>query len=108
MITLKKQGNEAGTYIVQIKFKDEDDNLVTPYNLTWWLSDVEGNPINNREDVSASAEDGIINVILSGNDLTPGFKIFTIKGNYDSTYGTNLPIRDVCKFYINNLLEENL
>jgi len=108
MITLEKQGNEAGTYIIQVKFKDEEGNLVTPYNLTWWLSDTEGNPINNREDVSATAENGVVNIVLSGNDLTPGFKIFTIKGSYDSTYGNNLPIRDVCKFYITDLIEEDL
>ena len=106
MITLNNQAKEGGTYVIVITFKDENKNLLTPYNLTWWLSNEVGDPINNRENVSATVTAGILNIVLQGNDLTPGYKILTIKASYNSTYGTGLPLRDAVKFYVQDLVEE--
>lgn len=106
--TLSKEAKEGGTYVIELKFRDEDGNLTDPNTLSWWLSDVNGNPINNREDVTVDSPASITNVVLMGDDLTPGWKIFTIKGTYDSSYGTGLLLRDAIKFYVRDLIEEDL
>ena len=106
--TLSKEAKEGGTYVIELRFKDEDGNLVNPNTLEWWLSDTNGNPINNKEAISVSSPTSTTNVVLMGNDLTPGWKIFTIKGTYDSNYGNNLLLRDAIKFYVRDLIEEDL
>lgn len=105
--TLSKEAIEGGTYIIELKFKDEDGNFTNPDSLQWWLSDVNGNPINNREGVSVVEPTSITNVVLQGPDLTPGYKIFTIKGTYSSNYGNNLPLADATKFWVRGLIEED-
>lgn len=104
--TLSKEAREGGTYVIEIKFKDEDGNFTNPDTLEWWLSDIKGNPINGREAVPVENPTGLTNVVLTGDDLVPGYLIFTIKGTYSSTYGSDLPLRDAIKFYCRDLIEE--
>lgn len=106
--TLSKEAIEGGTYVIELKFRDEDKNLVSPNTLEWWLSDIEGNPINSREGVSVDSPTSVTNIVLMGDDLTPGWKIFTIKGTYNSNYGSDLLLRDAIKFYVRDLVEEDL
>lgn len=106
--TLSKQAKEGGTYVIELRFKDEEGNYVDPNELSWWLSDTNGAPINSREDVPVSSPSSVMNIVLTGEDLTPGWKIFTIKGTYDSDNGTNLSLRDAVKFYVEDLIEEDL
>lgn len=72
MITLSKQGKEGSTYVVEVRFKDEEGNAAAPKSLSWWLSDTEGNPVNNREDIAVTSPASVMNIVLTGNDLTPG------------------------------------
>jgi len=106
--TLSKEAKEGGTYVIELKFKDEDGNLVNPNTLKWWLSDIKGNPINKREGIVVDDPTSTTNIVLMGNDLTPGYKIFTIKGTYNSSYGNDLLLRDAIKFYVRDLIEEGL
>ena len=108
MITLKKQTNENGSYLIEIKFKDENNKWKIPYNLTWTLTDLQGNIINNCENVEISNPDNTIYISLNGDDLTPGWKIVTLKGKYDSTNAPQLNIRETFRFYVTDLIEEDL
>ncbi len=110
MITLKDQANEAGTYVVSFYFKDEDENPTVPNYLNWTLTDEVGNIINEREAVSIDADKlaSSMYITLTGSDLPPGYKILTIHGTYNSTYGTNLPLRQSVKFYVVNLVDNDL
>ena len=53
-----------------------------------------------------------VNIVLSGLDLaiSAGItsdaeaRILTVEAVYNSTYGSNLPLKDSVKFYINNLV----
>lgn len=105
--TLSKEAKEGGTYVIELKFKDEDGNFTNPNTLEWWLSDTSGNPINNREAVPVSDPTSVTHIVLQGADLTPDWKIFTIKGTYNSNYGNDLPLRDAIKFYVRDLIEED-
>jgi hypothetical protein len=104
--TLNKEAKEHGTYIVELKFRDETNTLVVPNTLSWTLTDEENNVINSRLDVIVDIPDSIINIVLSGNDLEPGYEILTIKGTYNSTYGLNLPLTDSVKFLVQDLVPE--
>lgn len=104
---LPREAKEGGTYVIQLRFKDEEGNFMGPVSLKWWLTDVNGNIINNRNEMSISEISEIVNITLQGNDLPPGWKVFTVEGTYDSNYGNDLPLKDSIKFYVRDLIEEN-
>lgn len=106
---LTTEAIEGGTYAVTFTFRDEEGQPVTPTGLTWTLKRGDGTVINNREDV-AIASDSSITVVLSGSDLAldgykdTGRRFLLVQGEYDSTLGSNLPIRDEVSFIIRNLV----
>jgi hypothetical protein len=108
--TLETHATEESTYVVTAVFTDEDGDAVTPNpGLKWTLTDDRGTVVNSRQDV-AVASASTIYVVLSGDDLQIlsdtdiGVRIVTVEGTYDSSYGTNLSIKDSCKFTVDNLL----
>lgn len=106
MVTLSKEAKEGGSYIIEVRVKDENNNFVAPTSLKWWLSDNKGNPINNREDVEVQELSKNTVIVLTENDLVPGYLIFTVKGTYDSVYGLGMKFSDAVKFYCRDLIEE--
>jgi hypothetical protein len=50
-----------------------------------------------------------IPIVLFGNDLkvleSGVTRILTVRAYYDSTFGTNLPLNDECRFEIQNLVD---
>ena len=91
---------EEGTYVIDCAFTDEDENPVTPKTLTWTLTDVAGNPINDREDEVVPSPSSTESILLQGDDLalltgeTKGTtRILTVEGTYDSALGNDLPIK---------------
>jgi len=103
---LYEEAVEGGTYIISMDFKDEKENNVIPYNLSWSLYNEYGNIVNDRQDINLLNDSSLVEVGLSGNDLEGGYETFVIKGNYDSDYGKNLPITDSTKFYVRGLTGE--
>jgi hypothetical protein len=108
--TLSVKATEKSTYIVTATFTDEDDNAVAPNTLTWTLADIDGTVINSREDVSVASPASSESIVLSGDDLQivdstnkTEDRIFTINATYDSSNGTNLPLKESVIFTISNL-----
>ena len=99
---------EEGVALITMSFTDEDGNSITPDNLAWQLMDKFGNIINDRDFDSGYFSGNT--VLLSGDDLAlqddldDGVRYLGIKGTYDSTYGTSLPLKDEYKFTICSLL----
>jgi len=91
---------EQDTYGVKITFADAADVAFTPNDLTFTLSDRDGNTINSLEDVPITPLSTSIYVVLSGDDLALAdpdakyeWRVLTIKGTYtDSILGEDLPI----------------
>jgi hypothetical protein len=58
-------------------------------------------------DIIEMAEE--IPIVLFGNDLkvleSGVTRILTVRAYYDSTFGTNLPLNDECRFEIQNLVD---
>ena len=100
---------EKSTFIITATFRDEEGELVIPKSgLNWTLTDRQGNIVNGREAVviSPSTE---VNIVLTGDDLAVDSTLdsvkryLSIRGTYDSTYGTDLNITDEYEFEIDDL-----
>lgn len=65
---LSAVAKEGSSYFVAVSFEDEDGNAVYPDTVVWTLTDLDGNIINERQDVSIAAA-ATIEVVLSGDDL---------------------------------------
>ena len=100
--------NEKGTAVVTLAFTDEDDNTVVPTSLEWQLMKSDGTVINSRTFANGSFVG--TEIVLSGNDLAifgnsdSGNRVLSIQGVYDSTAGSDLPLKDELKFVVNRLL----
>ena len=111
---LSIRAQEGSTFVIKADFVEKnsdegDEVLVTPnIGLTWSLTDVHGNPINNRIDVPLTPAESV-NIVLSGDDLAlnspyPARRYVTVKGTYNSTLGSNLPLKSEVSFQIENLV----
>jgi len=106
---LTTHADEKSTYVVTAAFTDEDGNAVTPNTLTWALTDSDGTVINDRDDESISP-DTSVDIVLSGDDLQivdssdDGVRILTVEGTYNSDAGSGLPLKESCKFIVDNLV----
>jgi len=109
-VDLKTSFNEESSGAIGFTLTGLDDEAVTPNELTWTMTDVNGVVINSRQDVSATPASTTW-VVLSGADLalvpTSNVRVMTIKGTYNTVIGgvsqTNLPYTgeyqfDVCSF----------
>ena len=100
--------NDGGTAVITMTFTDEDGNTVIPINLQWQLMDKFRNVINSRSFANGSFTGNT--VVLSGDDLLlqsdtdEGDRYFGVRGNYDSSAGSGLPLTDELKFTIQNLV----
>lgn len=107
---LDKIAPEEGTYTIKIIFKDEELNLVTPVSINWWLTDMNGDPINDRSEVAATPANPLY-LTMSGPDLQMNvikedfdFRVVTLRGTYNSDRGSNLPFTLALMFKLQNQL----
>ena len=105
---------EGSTLGITISFTDDDGAAETPTSANWTLTDVDGNPINSRDEVNIGSLDTSVTVTLSGDDLaiTAGEtgtlygevkRRFIVQAVYDSTLGNNLPMVDSVEFKIRDI-----
>ena len=87
----------------------EETVLITPNaGLTWSLTDLDGNIINDRDEVELVSASSVL-IVLSGNDLAlsggyPAERCVTVEGTYNSVLGNNLTLKDAMVFQIENLV----
>lgn len=106
MVNLELRAVDKSTYIVRASFADEDGAAATPTAVTWTLTDSAGNVINEREG-EVIAPDDVIDIVLSGEDLDFAdgpTRVLIVEATYTSTLGAGLPLKNQCKFDIENLL----
>ena len=102
---------EGSTALFSITFTDEEDVVIQDADitaLTWTLSDVDGVVINEKEDEAIVSPTNPQEILLQGDDLaitgTENVqRVLTIEGTYNSTNGSNLPIKDQVRFWVDNL-----
>ena len=88
----------GGTAVFRVAFKDEDGNAVVPNTATWTLLR-GGSVLNNRKDVSITPA-AVVDIVLSGNDLVGDIQYLVVKGDYDSSLGSGLPLRQWVSFNV--------
>jgi hypothetical protein len=110
---------EKGVAIVQVVFKDEDDNSVIPNvsTIKWTLTnrptliDTAPTIINSREQVSISSA-STINIVLEGADLAMltgeedekfVWRVLTLEYQYNSTVQNSLDTKAQHLFRVENL-----
>jgi len=103
--------NEKGTIVISCAFFDESGNSVVPTEIKWTLIDKDSVVINNLEQVVFSTPAASVDIVLSGDDLAMqdgeteryARRFFVLEAKYDSSIGTNLPLKDQAMFLIENL-----
>lgn len=106
---LTEEAIERSSYAITLSdWTDAIGQTVTPDSLTWTLSTVDGSIINSREEVAATPAAEVV-IVLSGDDLafqvgesptSKQWRIVTIEGEYDSSIGSGLALRDEYRFLL--------
>lgn len=110
---LAKLADEQGTYWITCSFK-KDNVLIDAAvisSVVWWLTDLSGNVINGREEVSVSSITNPSIFVFYGDDLqivdesaSVEGRIFTVRGLFSSSLGVALPFTRSVAFDVQNLL----
>lgn len=105
---IQEKAFEGSTFIIRVSFFNENGNSVIPAVISWTLTDIKGNVINNREDIIFENSESIVNIVLSGDDLSldddsPAVRVATVKAIYSSDLGSNLVLQEDYQFMISNV-----
>jgi len=106
--TLATKAVEKSTYIITCAFTDAAGAVVVPDSINWTLTDAEGNVVNGHDSTSVAVPAASVDIVLSGDDLTcPHGRdrslILLLEAVYDSTEGSDLPLREQVRFMVQNL-----
>jgi len=104
--------NEKSSVAVTIKFRDRDNQPITPTSATWILTDISGTVVNNRSGEAISSLATQVEIMLSGDDLEiqsgetgdAVYRVFTIQATYNSDLGNGKKLTDYLQFPLRNLV----
>lgn len=106
---LTEKAVEQSTFVVLVSFADADNAPVTPTAANWTLTDRFGTVINGRQHVDIQALGPEVGIVLTGPDLqvlpSGVTRVLTVEAYYDSSLGVGLPVKDECRFEVQNLLK---
>ncbi len=103
---------EESTALFSMTLTDEEEVVIQAADITslnWTLTDTAGAIINNRSAVDIPSPTNPQKILLQGYDLVISGsdnvqRVLTVEGTYNSTNGSNLSIKDQCRFWIDNLV----
>src|SRR3990172_4773823 len=109
-ITITDTANEKSTFALEMAITDENGDPLTPNTLTWTLTDLAGNVINERAGVEITTPASTVTVVLSGDDLAlperaAPIRVVTLEGTYDGDLRSDLPLKEEVVFTIRNLVK---
>jgi hypothetical protein len=93
MQVIEEKADEGSSFFPTVAFMDELNDPFTPDTLYWKLTDLFGNVINGRTQVTVASPDDTLTLQLSGGDLDVvgndiAARIITCWGTYTSVlYG---------------------
>jgi len=106
MQVIEEIAEEGSSFYPTIYFYMEDGDPLTPDTLNWSLKDINGNTINNREQVQVNSPGNHIHLSLGGDDLKVdgndiAARVITLWGTYTSAvYGAGRPFLFQVKFNV--------
>lgn len=104
--------NERGTGDFVLTFTDEDDDAVTPNEITWHLTDLSGQTVINDLEDQTITPAASVRVQLEGADLQVlsaevkkqyAKRLLTVEITYDSAQGSDRPEKEEQEFWVKNL-----
>ena len=100
---------EGSRYTISVTFRDEAGGLVIPTALTWTLTDLDGNVINDHDAEAVTPSESTEDIVLGTTAVTiiagqTNERCFLVEWTYNSTYGTDLTAKEQAVFVIDNLL----
>jgi hypothetical protein len=106
METLTTHATQGSTYAIPVSFKDENDQAVTPNAAEWYLYDLDGNIINDREAIEIETPSTTNTIVLTGDDLPAGTLRVLVLFTYDSDLGDDLPARVEIEFTVDATISD--
>lgn len=101
---------ENSTFAIGAAFTDDAGDDVIPSAITWTLCDAAANIINSLKDETVDTPAASITIVLSGADLqildeknASEIRYLEISAVYDSSLGSDLPLKDRAEFKVINL-----
>ena len=99
---------EGSTGKLTAIFTDEDGDQATPKTLYKTITDLTGNVILEREEITSGLASNM-NILISGSDIPvpidgQGYIVLLLEGTYDSNLGNDLPLNDECRIPVNQLI----
>ena len=99
---------EGSTGKVTAVFTDEDGDPATPKTLFKTITDLTGNEILARAEISSGLA-STMNIAISGTNIpvpadSLGYIVLLLEGTYDSSLGSDLPLNDECRIPVNDLI----
>ena len=109
-ITITDTANEKSTFALELAITDENGDPLTPNTLTWTLTNLAGNVINERAGIEFATPASTVTVVLTGDDLAlperaDPLRVVTLEGTYDSDLGNDLPLKEEVQFTIRILVK---
>ncbi|KKM69812.1 hypothetical protein LCGC14_1447050 [marine sediment metagenome] len=109
---LTDEAVETSNITIIATFKDEDKTIIDVSDLgsiTWSLTDLDNNVVNSRENIAITTANPLT-LTLEGNDLiimagensSPVDRAVTFITTYDSSYGSNIPLKEEVRFKLRN------
>jgi len=101
-----KAGIDQNTRVVTVSFYDIAGDSVVPTSIVWTMTNGAGTVVNSRSAVVVATPATSVDLLLGEDDMAysdgPVRRIL-VEAVYDSTEGTDLPLRDVLTFPIRDL-----
>ncbi len=99
---------EGSSGKVTVIFTDEDGDAATPKTLFKTITDISGNDILEREEITSGLASNMT-ILVSGSDIPIptdgyGYIVLLLEGTYDSNLGNDLPLNDECRIPVNTLI----
>lgn len=99
---------ENSTGKVTVVFTDEDGASATPKTLFKTITDLSGNEILARTEITSGLSSNM-EILISGNEVPVptddlGYIVLLLEGTYDSNLGNDLPLNDECRIPVNPLV----
>ena len=91
--------NEGSSKTFTATFTDEDDAELTPTSINWTWLDEDGAILNSRDQVSLTVASSVNITLGSADTALRGVgdlktRRLTIQAEYNSTYGSGLPLTE--------------
>lgn len=110
MNVIQAPADERSSYFITVELYNEQGAKITPITFKWKLTDMAGNVINSRSEVTVSNPADANVIALTGDDLSVfedaiTYRLVTVWGTYYSPLANgNVDFRQQIKFAVRPMI----